>query len=329
MSPPAQLIEGDPRHGVVRLAAELAGEIARITGVATRTARPPERGAAHLHFTERLWGTSPEAAAERIARLATGLRLTVTLHDLPQPCDGVRRLPRRVACYRRVVQAADGVVCNSRHEAALMSEMGVWAEPEGSAAVIELPVAYPTAAAPRPTAPRPAAAPEVALLGFVYPGKGHADAIDACGALARDGLSVVALGAASPGHEDELVALAERADAIGVRFAATGWLRDGELVRRSRRCAVPLAAHRHISASGSIGSWIAAGRRPLVTESRYAREIDALRPGTIRRVEPDCLAEAIAEAIGDPQQTWVAPGTDTRPHLRDVAQAYLRWWAQR
>ncbi len=321
MSPPAQLIAGDPRHGVVRLAADLADEIERVTGVAKRTDRPPERGAAHLHFTDRLWGPDPETAAERIARLATGLRLTVTLHDLPQPSDGARRLPRRATCYRRVVSAADGVVCNSRHEAALMAEMDLGPEPE---AVIALP-----APRPPPGGPRPTLTPEVALLGFVYPGKGHAEAIDACAALGRGRLSVVALGAVADGHAGELRSLTARAEAAGLRFVATGWLSDIELVRRCRHCAVPLAAHRHISASGSITSWIAAGRQALVTDSRYAREIEALRPGTIRRVDPAGLAEAIDQALVDPPSTWLAPGTDTRPHLRDAALAYLRWWAAR
>ena len=93
--------------------------------------------------------------------------------------------------------------------------------------------------------------------------------------------------------------------------------------------AVPLAAHRHISASGSIGSWVAAGRRPLVADSRYAQELEQLRPGTITRYDPARLGTAIAAVLTGRVPTWLEPGTPTEPHLGDTARAYLRWWSRR
>jgi hypothetical protein len=140
---------------------------------------------------------------------------------------------------------------------------------------------------------------------------------------------VQALGAPAPGHESDLDALSALAHRRGVEFAASGWLDEAELAQRARTAAVPLAAHTHLSASGSINTWIALGRRPLVVDSRYAREIDALRPGTIRIYDPAALPGAIADAVADPAQTWLAAGTDTRPHLPDVARRYLDWWAAR
>ena len=91
---------------------------------------------------------------------------------------------------------------------------------------------------------------------------------------------------------------------------------------------VPLAAHRHLSASGSIGSWLAAGRRPLVADSSYAREIEQLRPGTIRRYQPDRLAARLADVLADPGSTWLASNAELKPGRTEVGAAYLDWWTR-
>ena len=322
---PALIVHGDPRHGVALYARQLAGAVRELAGGPAATATPPPRGAAHLHFTDRLWGENPEDAAARISRLANDLTLTVTLHDVPQASDGAGRLPARVACYRRIVDSAAGVVCNSHHEVALLREVGV-IDDGPDPAVIPLPIIL--GPGPGPTAAPPH--PEVALLGFVYPGKGHAEAVAAvAGITAAARPEVVALGGAAPGHEAEPATLAAVAAGRGVRFSATGWLSETALHARCRTAAVPLAAHRHISASGSIGSWIAAGRRPLVVDSRYARELEALRPGTITVYDPARLTEALAAALDDRGTTELDPAVATRPHLRETAETYLDWWARR
>lgn len=316
---PRQLTPGDPRHGVVRFAAELAQSVGA-PGVAW-----PERRLGgtrvHAHFTDRLWGADPEAAAAAVERLAAEASLTVTLHDLPQASDGPTRLPRRVACYRRVVRAASAVACSSAHEAALLRDV---VGADVASAVIPLPV---TAAAPEAT--RPPADHEVALLGYIYPGKGHAEAIAAVAGLAsagKAGLGVTALGRASAGHEAELAQLVADAAARGVRLTVTGYLGEAALLERCRRAAVPLVAHRHVSASASLNSWVAAGRRPLVPDGRYARELAALRPGTIAIHPPDERAAAIDRARHDPASTWWGPEASLGPDLRDVADAYVAWW---
>jgi glycosyltransferase involved in cell wall biosynthesis len=314
---PALIVDGDPRHGVVRYARALAGAVTARAG----EGRAPD--AVHLHFTDRLWGESPAAAARRVIEVAAGRRLTVTLHDVPQASDGPGGLARRIDGYRTVVAAAAGIVCNSHHEAALLRETGVLAGGEPAPAVIPLPV-VPVADGPPATAP-PADDPEVALLGYVYPGKGHVEAILAAAALPEPP-AIRALGGPAPGHEGDLDALAALAARHGVAFRASGWLTDAELREACAIAAVPLAAHSHLSASASINDWIAAGRCPLVADSRYAREIDDLRPGTIRRYRPDGLAAALATALAAPATTWLAAGTPTRPHLPDVAAGYLDWW---
>ena len=108
---PALVVTDDPQHGVTVLARRVADAVARRTGRDLVVSpsdltgpRPP--ASAHLHFTDRLWASSPEEAADRLVDLAGRVALTVTLHDLPQPSDGERNLVRRGDCYRRVVEAA-------------------------------------------------------------------------------------------------------------------------------------------------------------------------------------------------------------------------------
>lgn len=365
MSVPALVVTPDAHHGVAVYARQVADEVSRIVGTDTTTSvaaldgpTPPAR--AHLHFTDRLWATSPEEAAVRIESIARRTRLTVTLHDLPQPSDGARNLPRRSDCYARVVAVSDGVVVNSEHEAALLAEHTL---PTGSARVPVVAIPLPVTPEPMDGA-RPDPEPEVAVLGFFYPGKGHAEVVDAVEHLHRTrapgsvDLGVVVLGRPSPGHEGELDALVADAARRGVRVTVTGWLDDTELLERCRRIAVPVATHRHVSASGSIATWIAAGRRPVVPDTRYSAEMAALRPGTLTLLpataateptaaaEPtaeaaaaessaeaaatvtDDLAAALATALDAPASTWTADDAVTAPDLHDTALAHLRWFAE-
>ncbi len=310
---PRQLVAGDARHGVVRFAGEVAGSTSRVLGrsVSLESTPGPSGTPHHLHFTERVWGHDPAAAAAQVEEVAASVPVSVTLHDLPRPGDG----PARFDAYRRVAEVARGVAVSSHHEAALLAEVtGV------AATVIPLPVhVHPSSGV------RPAPAPEVALVGFVYPGKGHREAIDAVASVGL-GLDVVALGGPAPGHADELATLMAHAEALGISFAATGYLEEAALLERCRRAAVPLSAHQQVSASGSIGSWIGAGRRPLVPDGRYGRELEALRPGTIIRYPADGLAAAIARAWTDPGTTWWEEDAVTGPDFEATARAYLAWW---
>ncbi|WP_305783781.1 hypothetical protein [Symbioplanes lichenis] len=317
---PALAVTADARHGVTVAARDLAGAVESATGARLEVAAdtllgsaPPRR--AHLHFTDRLWARSPEEAAAVVERIAARTALTVTLHDVPQPSDGPRNLPRRTDCYARVAAAARGVVVNSRHEAAHLAEAGI--EPR-ALGVVPLPVSpVSLSGAPAPVGR------DVAVLGFFYPGKGHAEVVDAVVGLPA---SVTVLGGPSAGHEGDLRDFTEQAAARGVTVGVTGFVPEADLIARCRAVAVPVVAHRHFSASGSLATWIAAGRRPLVVESRYTREMAALRPGTVRLVAPDRLGPAIADALADPASTWLAADAVTRPHLDDTAAAYVRWW---
>ena len=52
----------------------------------------------HLHFTDRIFGSSPAGAADAVVEIARVRPVTVTLHDLPQPANGHAFEARR-ACY--------------------------------------------------------------------------------------------------------------------------------------------------------------------------------------------------------------------------------------
>ncbi len=321
MSGPRHLVVGPAEHGVTRLALALArgADVVRVP-----TAVGPDDlgalgaqvagGRTHAHVTDRLYGRSPEQAQAVLTSLAGVTALSVTLHDLPQASDGPGSMPRRAACYAAVARASRVVLVSSEHERALLADC-LGPGPGPDVVVVPLPI---DAEPPAPGA-RPGRTPDVGLLGFVYPGKGHREVLEALRTLPPD-VGVLVLGRASDGHEDLLDELAGRAGELGRRWCVTGYLPDAELVRRLREVAVPVAAHRHVSASGSIGSWLAAGRRPLVPRSRYVDELERRLPGALTVY--DDLPAALRRAVADPASTWLAPGTPLGPSTAEVARRY-------
>lgn len=318
---PIVVTHGPSRHGVARFAQQLADAVAVDPAVPHAVDLVDLEGLlpgtpVHLNVTDRLWAASPEEAAEAVSRLARRHPYTVTFHDLPQPSDGARNQPRRAACYRDVARGARGVVCSSAHERMLLAEhvdAGI------EATVIPLPIDAEPDVRERPAAPG-----DVGLLGFFYPGKGHAEAVRAARSA---GATVTVLGGASPGHEADLERFVAESRAHGVAVEVTGYLDDAALIERCRRVSVPLVAHRHVSASGSLGSWIAAGRRPVVIENRYTREMALLRPGALTLVPPEGLDAAVAAALADPATTWLVPGYRPPHGWEEAGRAYRDWWA--
>ena len=324
-----------PRHGVSVLARQLAGATgARTLGTGDVGREGPDRPA-HLHFCDRLLGPSPADAAAEVERLARLVPLTVTLHDVPAATDGPG-FAARADAYARVLDAAAGWVACSRTE---REQVGRVVGPSRDGAVVPLPLVEP-GRRPPPDPVEPGRA-TVGVLGFIYPGKGHVETLHAVAGLGRrrdERPAVVALGSPAPGHDavvEELHALAARLD---VDLEVTGWLADDDLAARAAACDVGVAGHRNLSASGSVNSWIAAGHVPLVRDSPYAREMAALRPGTLglyarrrrrrRRVGGTAdatpgLTEALAERLRQPLALPSAPLPWT---LDDVARAYERWW---
>lgn len=318
---PHHLLLGPETHGVNRYAGEVGG--AAGAHVVRDVDHLSAGGSVHLHITDRLLDRDPAAAAAAVESLARRVRLTVTLHDVPQPTDGPV-FQARAAAYGRMVRASHAWATNSWHEHALV---GRWCASDARGTVIPLPV-FDT---PDPEAGgRPVAtAPVVGVFGFVYPGKGHRQVVRAAAALRRAGtpVRVRVLGDAAPGHDDEVEELLRTSRARGVPVEVTGRVPETDVSAALRRVAVPVAAHRNVSASGSVNSWIAAGRRPLVRDGEYAREMAALRPGTLTLFDDATLVPRLGEALLRPATTWIATGTDLGPRLADTVAAYRAWWA--
>jgi hypothetical protein len=321
LAAPHHLLLGSEAHGVTRYAGEVAGAAG---APVVRDVRELAVGVAtHLHVTDRLLDRDPAVAAAAVESLARRVRLTVTLHDVPQPTDGPG-FHARAAAYGRMVRASHAWATNSWHEHALVDR---WCAADARGAVIPLPVFR--SADPATGAPRTPAAAVVGVFGFVYPGKGHQQVARAVAALRRAGsmARVRVLGGAAPGHDDEVEALLSSSRARGVPVDVTGRVPEAEVHRALRGVTVPVVAHRNVSASGSLNSWIAAGRRPLVRDGAYAREMAALRPGTITLFDDATLVPRLAGALHRPASTWTREDADLGPGLEDTAAAYRAWWA--
>lgn len=324
------LLVGPRPHGVVRFGWDLH-EMMRAAGFAVRRewaahfgclTTAGAAGAIHLQFTDRLFGACPEDAAALVTSLAAAHpgRVTATLHDLPQPSDGTN-FSRRTAAYAAVADACDGIAVSSDHERELMRDSGIHA---AQVAVIPLPIA------PRVTS-RPAGRPRrsVGVFGYLYPGKGHAEVLAAAAEFA--GLDVVAIGESSPGHADLVTELKEAAERRGGVFEVTGFVPDSRLVPMLQEVAVPVVAHRHVSASGSINSWLSAGRRPLAATNRYTVEFESRNPGSLT-LYPDTpvgLRDAIGVALAAPATTWLSADTVLSPAPERVARLYHDFFAMR
>lgn len=251
------LIVGPEGHGVTEYARGLA---AHSPGSVLIDVGPLPPGPVHVTFTDHLFGEHPEAAVDAVLARCAGHPLSVSLHDIPQREEGWERYARRAPAYHRLVDAADVAVVNSRHEASFFA-----------ADLPVIPLLVPTI-----DSTYDPESSTVGILGFIYPGKGHDDLLRA---VAGTGLRVRALGAVSDGHEDWAAQLRELAQKLGVDFEITGWLSDAELAAEMGRIEIPVCAHRHYSASGSLMAWVGAGRTVLVSDSPYTREMAQRWPG--------------------------------------------------
>jgi glycosyltransferase involved in cell wall biosynthesis len=320
------VVVGDGAHGVTGVALALSAGRPRTRVPAPRDvdeARaaqallPPPDAAPllHLHLTDNLLGADPVGA---LRELAAGRRVAITLHDVPQAAEGAARFYRRSALYARLCAAADLVLVSSVHEQRALRSVG-------GAADHVLPLAIDA----RRVAADPGTAPTVGVLGWLYPGKGHAELAETLAGLGRP-TTLVALGAVSAGHEGLDAELAARCAALGVGFRCTGYLDDMTLLHEAARVAVPVLPHRHVSASASLGAWMAAGRRPIAAAGGYAAETAHRLPGAL--VVVDDLAAAVAAALEDPASTVLPADVPVGPTTAEAARAQdavLDAWAAR
>ncbi|MDU0479613.1 glycosyltransferase [Staphylococcus chromogenes] len=304
------VIIGPEQHGVVeyaiRLHEQVGGPLVRADTVADLPAELPA-GPIHLTFTDHLFGSSPDSAVTAALGLAAGRALSVSCHDIPQPEEGAERFARRAAAYRRLAASAELLVVNSHHEAAFFAP--------GQAEVVHLPltVAPATTVDPNPST--------VGILGYIYPGKGHEDILRA---LAGTGMSLQALGKYATGHEDLGDSLNKLAADVGVSYSATGFIPDADLHAHMQRIGVPVCAHRHFSASGSLMQWLSIGRKVLVSDSAYCRELADIWPDFIIPVPVDSWAETLRNLPHDFASPLTPPTNWT---WAEVSNRYRELWS--
>ncbi|QYH19338.1 glycosyltransferase family 1 protein [Corynebacterium aquatimens] len=280
------LIVGPAGHGVTAYALQLADALGAgddaVVREETFTDAPLPDAPIHVAFTDHLFGTGPDASVEKLLARVGARPLSVSFHDVPQPEEGEARYARRSGAYRRLAAAADVVGVNSQHEARFFEGF--------DPAVIRLPIpVIQSRFAPEPGT--------VGVLGFLYPGKGHEDLI---AALDGSGRRLRFLGSVSKGHEAWAEELSRHAE-------ITGWLTDAQMAEEMGRIEVPVCAHRHFSASGSLMTWLGAGRTVLAKDSDYTREIDAWLPGRITLVSGDWRSAVEAfepEVLAPPSYGW-------------------------
>ncbi len=320
------LVIGPDRHGVVahgQLIAAACGHQVLRAATADDIRRDQLAGAdvVHLGFTDRLFGVAMPDAVAAVSRLAAEVRaagacLSLTLHDVPHDDSPLQR--RRRDGYRQVIALARGLVVNSQVELGLVHDDAGHVH---SLRVAPLPVL--TAAETEPDGPGAAASnsPVVAVLGYLYPDRGYEAVIDAAPRASQ----VLALGQPSQGHEDLAARYAAHAAERGVAWQVTGYIPDGQLARTLAAVTVPVAPNRRVTASASINTWNAHGRRVLVPDSPLGRELDRTRPGCVLLYDPDdpaALASAIADAVADPKLTCLPAGVSVGPTLESVARVY-------
>ena len=298
---------GPPPHGVVRHSA-LVADLVAARGVRVVDSAPD---VVHAQFTDGLYGADTTAAADAFGAWAvsTPEPVVVTLHDVPGADPDAARSARRADTYRRVISACDAVVVSSRHEARRVERFG-----GGPVRTIGLPLpALPPPAGPPPWAGRTT----LGVLGFVYPGKGHAEVI-AAAARHPARPAVVAMGAVSEGHGRLAAELADLARDKGIDFTVTGALTDGEMAAAVAAVTVPMAPNRVVSASGSLLTWLAGGRRPLAARGDYAVEVAACAPEAVWLHDHTRVDDALAAALAEPGLTRLAHP----PRWPDVGAAH-------
>lgn len=325
---PLTIALGPPAHGVTRFAVECAQaagapllEVADVAELPASLAalpdhRPPQP--VHLHVTDPLFGPTPEDAAAVIEHLARDRPVAVTLHDVPQPAEGGERCRRRGRGYQRIAAVAGLVVVSSEHERTLCADAGIEVD-----AVIPLPV--PALAVPERLVPD---ARSVGVFGFLHPGKAVDVVAEAVAHLAAAGDEQVTLrlvGQPADGHEEYVRAALGTVRAAGGRAEMTGRVDDDELARSLGEVTVPVALFRNVSASGSLNTWAAAGRRPVTTDSAYTREIEHDRPGSLLLAEEADLAGQLRRLLDDPAVTRREPPP---PGLDELGRGYADAWRE-
>jgi glycosyltransferase involved in cell wall biosynthesis len=310
---------GRPESGVRRYGRIVAEEAARRPGVSVtevdagllegRAGGLGRRGAALrdadavlLQWNRRGWGRGVRGAYRYLDfRRAYRGPLIATLHDVFAP-EGVRErwLDAETWALRLLGRTADRLVVHSDAEVGRLAGVVPLDKVRVVPHFVEerrLPLTAEEARAKLGVSDRRV----LTLLGFIYGRKGHRVAIEAVPSLPDDCLLVFA-GGPIAGREGAVRAIVQRADELrlGDRFRITGYLPEEDLETWMTATHLALLPFKDLSASGSLSSWIAAGKPILASDLPGFREYDACVPGALRLFgppDPEPLAAAIREQL--------------------------------
>ena len=157
----------------------------------------------------------------------------------------------------------------------------------------------------------------VTLLGFVYGRKGHRYAVEAVPFMPDDAVMVYAGGpvAGRSYVYDLALSKAQELD-LGDRFRITGYLSDEEMATWISATHLAILPFTDLSASGSLSSWISAGKPMLVSDLPGFREYGRRVPGALNffgPTEPWPLGSAISGLLSRPLR-------DPDPNVLQLAQ---------
>lgn len=158
----------------------------------------------------------------------------------------------------------------------------------------------------------------VTLLGFVYGRKGHRFAVEAVPLLPEDVVMVYAGGpVAGRSYVHDLALRKAQELRLGDRFRITGYLPEEDLETWMAATHLAILPFTDLSASGSLSSWISAGKPMLVSDLPGFREYARLAPGALNLfgpAQPAALAAAIdallAGSLADPDPAVLALGRE-------------------
>ena len=144
----------------------------------------------------------------------------------------------------------------------------------------------------------------VTLLGFVYGRKGHRYAVEAVPFMPDDAVLVYAGGPVAGRSYVHDLATARAAElGLGDRFRITGYLDEETLETWMSATHLAILPFTDLSASGSLSSWISAGKPMLVSDLPGFREYDGRVPGALHffgPAEPGPLGHAISRVLAGP-----------------------------
>lgn len=144
----------------------------------------------------------------------------------------------------------------------------------------------------------------VTLLGFVYGRKGHRYAVEAVPFMPDDAIMVYAGGPVEGRTYVYDLALAKAQElGLGDRFRITGYLSDEDLETWIAATHLAILPFTDLSASGSLSSWISAGKPMLASDLPGFREYARRVPGALsffKPAEPWPLGAAISELLAQP-----------------------------